>query len=453
MSQNGLRLLSTLLVSLLLSSFAASEVFSGTLKEATDPLQVALGTKSHSDADTQSDQLPKERQTSVVIGVSDLNQLAAGNTEFAFDLYHSLRQKGGNIFFSPHSISLAFAMTYGGARNQTEREIAKTFYFTLPQQRLHETFNALDLKLAGRGKGAKGQDQGGFRLNLANALWGQRGHPFLPQFIELLAINYGTGLELLDFQRKPEDSRTVINDWVSEQTEGKIKNLIPPGVISDLTQLLLTNAVYFNAAWQQPFRKEYTREDQFHLLDGNRVTVPMMVQTEYFPYVEGESYQAVELHYDGRELSMVVLLPIADRFQEFENSLDPERVDLILQGLAPRNMRIKMPRFKYEYGPVSLKTALNKMGMSLPFVPGSADFSGMDGSRDLFITDAFHKAFVSVDEEGTEAAAATAVAMDVASVPPPPVEFIVDHPFIFFIRDIETGAVLFLGRIVDPAWK
>jgi serpin B len=451
MSRNALRLFFTLLVSLLLSSVVAAEASPTALKEATDSLQVALGTKSHSDSDTKSVQSPKERQTSLALGESDLNDLVAGNTKFALELYHSLRQKGENIFFSPHSISLAFAMTYGGARNQSEREIAKTFYFTLPQPRLHETFNALDLKLAGRGKEAKGQDQGGFRLNVANALWGQRGHPFLPQFIDQLAINYGAGLRLLDFQHKPEDSRTIINDWVSEQTEAKIRNLIPPGVINDLTRLLLTNAVYFNAAWAQPFRQEYTRDDQFHLLDGNRVTVPMMAQTKYFPYTEGDTYQSVELHYDGRELSMVILLPRPDRFQEFENSLDPERVDLILKTLAPRNVRIKMPRFRYEYGPVSLKTALNKMGMSLPFMPGSADFSGMDGTRDLFITDALHKAFVSVDEEGTEAAAATVVAIGDTSVPPPPVEFIVDRPFIFFIRDIETGAVLFLGRVANPA--
>ncbi len=395
-------------------------------------------------------QSSKPRLTSPNVAPSDLADVASGNNAFAFDLYRFLREqkKDGNLFYSPYSISLALAMTYAGARGQTEQQMAQTLHF-LPQGRLHSAFNGLDLELAKRGKDAKGKDGKGFRLNIANALWGQQGYRFLPEFLDLLAENYGSGLRLLDFRTDPESSRVTINNWVSHQTEGRIKDLIPQGVIDKLTRLVLTNAIYFNAAWGAPFEKRQTQDGAFHLQNGSQVTVPMMKQTKSFGYAAGEGYQAVELAYDGGELSMVILLPRAGQLEAFEGSLDVGQVNSILKNLARRQVALSLPRFKTE-SEFSLAETLAAMGMPVAFST-QADFSGMDGGRNLLISDVVHKAFVSVDESGTEAAAATAVVMTLTSVmPEEPVEVAVDRPFIFLIRDIQTNAILFVGRVVNP---
>ncbi|MBS3784505.1 MAG: serpin family protein, partial [Anaerolineae bacterium] len=307
---------------------------------------------------------------------------------------------------------------------------------------------ALDQELAQRGEGAEGKDEQGFRLNIANAIWGQRDYAFLDAFLDVLAENYGAGLRVLDFAGAPEAARVTINEWVSEETEGKIENLIPSGAIDPLTRLVLTNAIYFNAAWAHPFQEEATRDGSFTLLKDDQVTVPMMRQTESFGYGTGEGYQAVELPYDGREMSMVILLPDRDTFEAFEDSLDGERVQDIVSGLKYRQVALTMPTFEFD-SRFSLNQALAELGMPAAF-SGDADFSAMTGDKDLFISDVVHKAFVSVDEEGTEAAAATAVVMKRLSMPEEPVVVTVDHPFLFLIRDIETGTILFVGRVLDP---
>jgi len=393
----------------------------------------------------------KQRVTSPDVAAPDLDDLVDGNSTFAFDLYRVLILKEGNdnLFYSPHSISLALAMTYAGARGETERQMADTLRFTLPQGRLHPAFNRLDLELAQRGEGAEGKDGAGFRLHIVNAIWGQEGYGFLSEFLDVLAENYGAGLRVLDFARAPEESRVTINEWVSDQTENRIKDLIPPDAIDPLTRLVLTNAIYFNAAWAEPFEPNLTEDGPFYLLDGDEVTVPMMRQTASFGYAEGEEVQAVELPYDGRELSMVILLPDAGEFDAFEGALDAGRVDGMVDNLAHRQVALTMPKFEFESG-FSLVDALAALGMPDAFT-GAADFSGMTGDRELLIGEVVHKAFVSVDEAGTEAAAATAVVVEVAAMlPEEPVEVTVDRPFIFVIRDVETGAVLFVGRVVDP---
>ncbi len=394
-------------------------------------------------------QSEKERETSPDVSQTDMTTLVDGNSAFAFDLYQALSEADGNLFYSPYSISLALAMTYAGARGDTEQQMADTLNFILPQDRLHPAFNSLDLELGSRGEGAEGKDGEGFRLNVVNAIWGQKDYAFLSQFLDLLAENYGAGLRVLDFISAPEESRITINDWVSDQTEGRIEDLIPPGLINSLTRLVLTNAIYFNAAWQYPFPEDVTEDGSFYLLDGGEVTVPMMRQTESFGYAEGDGYQAVELLYDGGELSMVILLPQAGNFEAFEDSLDAQQVDGIIGGLEGRQVALAMPKFEFE-SEFSLRGTLSAMGMPIAF-SGDADFSGMTGNRDLFIADVIHKAFVSVDEAGTEAAAATAVVMELTAVPGEPVEVTIDRPFIFLIRDIETGAILFVGRVLNPS--
>jgi serpin B len=408
---------------------------------------------------SQGLQSDKQRVTSPVASQSDLAALVEGNNTFALDNYQTLKNDG-NIFFSPYSISIALAMTYAGARGSTEQQMADTLHFALPQELLHPAFNSLDMELSQRGEGAKGKDDKGFRLNIVNAIWGQKGFTFLQDFLDTLAENYGAGIRLLDFRNAPEPSRIAINDWVSEQTEDRIKDLIPQGAIDPLTRLVLTNAVYFNAAWQSPFHKEATADGTFHLLNGSQLTVPMMHQTEHFGYAEGSDYQAVELPYDGSELSMLILLPQSGQFTAFEGSLNANKVAEIIQDLDFKKVSLTMPKFEFT-SEFSLVKSLGDMGMPVAFTPPLSDtcspthanFSGMDGKCDLYITDVIHKAFVSVDEAGTEAAAATAVIVGVSSAPMPEqiVTMTIDRPFIFLIRDIQTGTIIFIGRVMNPS--
>jgi serpin B len=389
----------------------------------------------------------KERITSPDVSPSEQALLVEGNSAFAFELYQALREQEGNLFYSPHSISVALAMTYAGARGETAQQMADTLNFILEQERLHPAFNWLDAELASRGEGAQGKDDEGFRLNIVNAIWGQKDYEFLSDFLDVLAENYGAGLRILDFINETEESRLIINDWVSDQTQQRIRDLIPPGIITSVTRLVLTNAIYFNAAWEYPFDEDMTGDGPFYLLDGGQVTVPMMEQTESFGYTEGEGYQAVELPYDGGELSMVILLPDAGNFEAFEEGLQAQQVCDIISSLQPAGVALTLPQFEFE-SEFNLNNTLKDMGMPDAF-SGAADFSGMTGTRDLYIRAVLHKAFVSLDEAGTEAAAATAVIME-EEAPEPLVELTIDRPFIFLIRDIETGAIIFVGRVLNP---
>jgi len=382
-----------------------------------------------------------DRETTPAVPPADLSELVAGNSAFAFDLYHALREQPGNLFYSPYSISAALAMTYAGARGETERQMADTLHYTLPQDRLHPAFNALDLALTGADD---------FTLHIANAIWGQAGHQFLAAFLDTLAQNYGAGLRLLDFVKEPEPSRRVINDWVSEQTEQRIQDLIPGGAITPDTRLVLANAIYFKADWLHTFDPERTHDGPFYTLDGGQVTVPLMALGEpaSLAYAQGPGYQAVELPYTGNKMAMLILLPDAGQFEAFEAALTTQRVAEILDGLERQQVALTMPRFSFESS-FGLAQTLAAMGMPAAF--SDADFAGMDGGHDLFISDVFHKAFVAVDEAGTEAAAATAVVMKVTAAPVDNVQLTADRPFLFLIRDTETDAILFVGRVVDPS--
>jgi serpin B len=380
---------------------------------------------------------------------ADVPDLVEGNTRFALDLYRVLYDPEANLFCSPYSISQALAMTYAGARGDTERAMAGALRFALPQERLHPAFNALDQALASRGEGDDEQGQR-FRLHVANALWGQKGFDFQPAFLDLLAQSYGAGLRVLDFAGAPEPSRETINHWVEDQTEDKIKDLLPQGSIDLDTRLVLSNAVYFNADWMHPFVEGATQDGAFHLLDGNTVTVPLMRLDERLGYGEGQGYQAVELPYVGGELAMVVLLPAEGNFEAFAKALDAARLSAVLQGIQRNQVTLTLPKFKYESG-AQLKDALSGLGMKEAFSM-AADFSGMTGRKDLYVDEVYHKAFVAVDEKGTEAAAATAVVANLVSAPAQePKEVRVDRPFIFLIRDVQTGTILFLGHLVNPA--
>lgn len=391
----------------------------------------------------------KERITSPSVPGSDLTLLIEGNVEFAFDIYQALKSEDGNLFYSPHSISLALAMAYAGARGETERQMADTLNFNLSQDKLHPTLNYLDIELAKRGESAQGKDDKGFRLNIVNALWGQTDYEFQSEFLDTLAVNYGAGLRVLDYINETEKSRVTINNWVEKETEGRIKDLIPQGAIDELTRLVLTNAIYFNAAWLHTFNDYATADGAFYLIDGTQISVPMMKQTEYFGYTTGNGYKSIELPYDGSEMSMVIMLPDTGNFEGFENNLNAQQMQDIIENQQHSRVNLTMPKFEFE-SEFGLNDILSDMGMPIAFTE-DADFTGISTHEKLLITDVIHKAFVAVDEDGTEAAAATAVIVGTTSAPiDEPIDFTIDRPFIFLIRDIETGAILFLGRVMNP---
>lgn len=390
------------------------------------------------------------RDTSPEVSESELSDAAAGNTAFAVDMYQELKDADSNLFYSPYSISLALAMAYAGARGETERQMAEVLHFDLSQDRLHPAMNALDLEIASRGK--LGGDRG-FKLNVANAVWGQEQHPFRTEYLDLLAENYGAGVKLVDFIADADTARRTINEWVSDKTEGRVLDLIPPGAVDVSTRMVLTNAIYFAAKWDNPFDVDLTGNASFHLLSGRTVSVSMMAKLEdgYYGYTKGDGYQAVEIPYDGHELSMVILLPDSGEFRRVEESLDAALSDQVMDDLDGERHEIilTMPKFEFE-SEFSLKDVLTSMGMTDAF-GGSADFSAIAEGEPLHIDDVIHKAFVAVDESGTEAAAATAVTFSGESMGgliPKRVD--IDRPFIFLIRDNETGSVLFMGRVLDP---
>lgn len=395
-------------------------------------------------------QSSKTRQEAPAVPQSDLQTLSAGNTAFALDLFQQLKSKDGNLFYSPYSISEALAMTYAGARSSTASQMADVLHYTLPQEALHPAFNALDQELASRKSEPTEFSGSGFQLNIANSLWGQQGYAFEESFLDTLALNYGAGMRLVDYAQNSEAVRQEINNWVSQQTEQKIQDLVPPGALNSLTRLVLANAIYFKAAWASQFEASQTQIQPFTLLDGSPVQVPLMQQEEDFNYAEGSGWQAVELPYEGRQVSMLILLPEREQFSAFQDSLTPQKLDEILSSLADSQVILSFPQFEYD-SEFALSQTLQALGMKDAFST-QADFTGMEPNGELFISEVLHKAYVKVNEEGTEAAAATAVVMEAKAMPmqKEPVEMRIDHPFIFLIRDNSTGTILFMGRVLDP---
>ena len=370
--------------------------------------------------------------------------LVQGNTEFALDLYGKLRGHEGNLFFSPCSISTALAMTYAGARGATAAQMAEALHLTAAQGRLHVIFSQLAGQVAEAGKA------NGCQLDIANALWEQAGYGVLEEFRTIVRTRYLGELRELDFAHDAEGARVTINDWVEGQTQGKIQNLIPRGSLGDLTRLVLTNAVYFKALWRHPFRKAATREEPFWLSQDKSVPVPMMRQIHPARYAEFGDCQVLELPYAGDDIAMVILLPIGRTgLPEFEASLTADRVTELVRRAARENVDMSLPRFKL-VSQFMLNEPLQAMGMTDAFSQSVADFSGMSDKRPLFISGVIHKAFVDVNEEGTEAAAATGVVAVGGGAPARPVLFRADHPFLFLIRHIPTGSILFIGRVADP---
>ncbi len=367
------------------------------------------------------------------------------NNGFAIDLYGQLKEEQGNLFCSPHSISSALAMTWAGARGRTAEQMRRVLRLPEDGDRVHEAYRRLLDRL-----NAATQAEG-CRLEVANALWGQEGYDFLPRYLQLVEARYRAGLEQVDFRGATEKARARINRWVEEQTHGKIEDLIPPGALNLMTRLVLTNAIYFKGLWLLPFDPEQTAEQDFWVSAEEKKPVPMMHGKKQFACAETNGCQVLELPYEGGELSMVVLVPRRrDGLAALEKELTAEKLNAWLSKLRRREVDLYLPRFKVT-SKFSMRPVLESLGMTDAFSPTAADLSGMNGRRDLFVTAVLHKAYVDVNEEGTEAAAATGVVVGITAAPLEPVVFRADHPFLFLIRHGPSGAILFMGRVSQPS--
>jgi serpin B len=386
---------------------------------------------------------------------NNVRAVAEASNRFAFDLYSRLTKEqeyaGSNIFFSPFSLSSAFAITYEGARGRTADEIRSVFYFPDNNTSRREGFSGLNTGI--------NSDDPSYSLRAAHALWAERTYPFLTEYVSTAEQSYGAKTTNLDFKGHPEDSRITVNTWIADRTEDRIRDLIPAGVIDPTTRLVITDAICFKGNWVMRFDKTDTADADFRIAPGWSVKVSMMQRTDekaIYLYAENRDLQMLSMPYEhttGMRLSMIVLLPRSDNLRTTEASLSAGTLSALQQSAESRRVKVYFPKYtlKTRY---SLPRILGAMGMPTAFT-GSADFSGMDGTQNLFISDMIHQAFVGVNEEGTEAAAATAVGpMCYASKNPEPVAvFRADHPFIFLIRDDETGVILFMGRVVNPAGK
>ncbi len=372
----------------------------------------------------------------------DFTAVVSANNRFALDLYAEIRGEQGNLFFSPASIATALAMTHAGARASTESEMAKVLHFDLPAERLHPSFAALNRNLNETGKP--------YELRVANRLWGQKDYGFLSSFLQVTREHFGAELAEVDFVRASQAARREINAWVEDQTNDKIRDLVPEGALNDTTRLVLTNAIYFLGTWEEQFNKDVTRDEPFRLDAEQTVEVPMMYQKGEFDYGAANGVQLLGLPYEGADLSMLVLLPKeVDGLGALERELTTERLKEWTSDLREQKVHVSLPKFKTT-SEFELKKALSSLGMPSAFDPERADFSGISANEKLFISAAIHKAFVDVNEEGTEAAAATGIVVGTTSFQPIPT-FRADHPFIFLIRDNRSDAILFLGRMVDPS--
>lgn len=385
-----------------------------------------------------------EPQSSLLeTGPAGLSSVLQGNAAFALDLYRELKAGEGNLFFSPHSISTALAMTYAGARADTEAQMAQVLHFTVGQQEIHPSFAALAARLEAV------QEAGAVQLSQANALWPHDEYVFLQEYLELVRAYYGAAIFAVNYGHT-EAARLRINTWVEEQTQNRIVDLIQEGVLTGNTRLVLVNAIYFKGNWAGQFDKDLTELAPFQSTATRTVQVPMMTQERSFGYTETGLCQILEMPYVGESLSMIVLLPReVGGLAKLEAALTVDNLHGWTQMLRVMEVEVHLPRFKMRSG-FELSATLQAMGMADAFDAARADFAGMDGRAALYISAALHQAFVDVNEEGTEAAAATAVVMGLRSMPMPSPVFRADHPFLFLIRERQTGSILFMGRVIEP---
>jgi serpin B len=386
-----------------------------------------------------------QRDTNPYVSDEDFVKLATNNNEFAFDMYHQLSNSSFNIFFSPLSISEALVMSYAGADGSTKTQMAQALKFSLDDDTLYSAFNKLDLHLN------RNDTNNSYIFSVVNALWPEKSYSFEQSYLDTIKTSFDSGLRLMDYLNESEKSRTIINDWVQKSTNEKIQEIVPPGAIDQHTKLVLTNAVYFKAKWAKEFNLQNTIKREFTLLNGEKKDVDMMYQHDGFIYSEGENYQAATLPYKGGSSSMVIILPKEGSFEEISNSIDNDFLKTLEDNKTFATLNLSMPKFEFTVEE-SLISPLNSLGINDAFTH-SANFSKMSKTNDLFISDILHKAYIKVDEDGTEAAAATSIMFATTGIVVNVIQrdMNLNRPFIFFIKDNFSGQILFLGNILDPS--
>ena len=344
-------------------------------------------------------------------------------------------QQDRNFTFSPYSISQAFQLALLGARGETRKEIEVAVE---PMPELSDT--------------TPGDEKSASKVVVANRIWLQKGAPIENSYLEESKAKLKATPGLVDFVHHPDLATATINKWVAGQTEGKIQNLIPPSTLNDRSRVVLTNAIYFKAPWEHPFIPGDSFDDDFILTSGRKARVPFMHEHKHLYYADDGRVQVLQLPYAGYRYAMMLVLPREGKtLGEIEQSLSPAMLTGWEQQLKSADVRVALPRFRFDSS-FLLNDALKKLGVHRAFVSGEADFSGIDGSKDLYIAQVFHKAYLSVDEAGTEAAAATAIHMGALAMQEPakPKEFTANHPFLFLIEDMTSKTILFIGRLNNP---
>jgi len=385
-------------------------------------------------------------RTTPAVSEGDIAAVVAADTQFGLELFEVVAGDE-NLMVSPYSIATALSMLYPGARGTTAEEIANVLHLSVDDATLHAVRNHIDAALAEPPPPLGSQDdREPFTIRPANSAWGQGGYPFLEEYLAVLAENYGAGLRLLDYVGDPDGSREIINQWVEEATEDRIEDLLPAGSISQDTRLVLANAIWFKANWFTQFVPELTEAGPFRLLDGSTVEVPLMLTSLQTAYADTGLFEAVRLPYAG-DAAMVVLLPKDGSPADLASALITADRQIRWEG---RQVTVTLPSFEFE-GDVPLKPALQHLGMEAAFIPATSDLTGISPVGNLYVSDAFHKTFIALDEEGTEAAAATAIVVNATSAGPPPATFTADRPFLFWIEHSSTGEMLFLGQVTDPS--
>lgn len=389
------------------------------------------------------------RNTQPAASNAEVLAVAKGQNQFALQSLNALSGSNSNLIFSPYSLNYALAMTAAGANGETLQGMAKALSYPYAQDKMMPALNKLDLMLAAK---TKGGDQPVF--SAANALWAQQGFTLAPNYLDNLAMHYGAPVQTLDFMTQAEPARVAMNEWVAQQTKDRINDLFPPNSITSDTRLVLSNAVWFKGSWAEQFKPEQNTTQSFRLLNGTSVNTTFMQAVLNAPYLKTSQYQAVDLAYQGGQLSMLVIQPESGKWQAVLNDLDADKLAQLSQDLTKATSRIalSMPKFSYS-ADTKIKPVLQKFGMTQAFTPGQADLSGMTGAKGLVISDILHKAFIQVDETGSEAAAATGVVVGVTSIPQAPVVVKLDQAFIYLIRDRETGVILFAGVLQNPQAK
>jgi serpin B len=392
-----------------------------------------------------------QREVNPVVGTDQLQTLAQDNTAFALAFYDYIRAENENLVFSPISLSVALSMTLAGAETTTQQAMLEALQFSLSESDIHPAFNALLLAIEASQEAQVDSEEGSFQLNMANSIWGQSGFNFEQAFLDTLAVNYGAGIFTVDFESDPESARLAINAWVEDETAEKIQDLIPPDAITTLTRLVLANAIYFQGSWLIQFEPNLTQPGPFTTLDGNEVTVDMMrLFDENFLYLQEAQYQAVSLPYLSTDFTMTLIVPDAGAYQAVEDALSVAQITDLPAKMSSERLNLEMPKFDFETT-INANEILKALGMAEAFDPDLSDFHGIADVDDLHITDVLQKATIVVDEEGTEAAAATAVIVGVESMPiGEPTSLVIDRPFMFLIQHVPTGSILFMGRVLEP---